>query len=104
VGVFHAIVDVILFLAAVLSLVAFALLAYAGWTIYKLAMQTKREVESLTQTGKDALTEVRGTTKLMSESVVKPTAMALGFATSIAATIRALAEDVDKKRRQRRAD
>jgi hypothetical protein len=99
VGVLQGIADVILILAAFFSLIAFGFLAYTGLTIYRMVKQIRGEVGDLTSTAKESLTEVQGTSRVVSESIVKPASMAMGYATAIRATIRALSEDVVKKTR-----
>ncbi len=98
-GVLQAIADVILILAALLSLVAFGFLAYAGLSIIRLVKEVKGEVTTLTGAAKDSLDEAKGTGKLISESVVKPASLVVGYATAISATVRALTQDVVKKGR-----
>lgn len=98
-GVLQAIADVILIVAALLSLLAFAFLAYAALIIIRLVKETKAELSTLTGAGKDSLQEARATGRFVSESIVKPASMAFGYVTAIRATMKALTEDVVKKAR-----
>jgi hypothetical protein len=99
VGVLQGVADVILILAALFSLVAFAFLLYAGWTIFQLVKDVKGEVGQLTTSAKDTMQEVQGTTHFVSESIVKPASTAMGYAAAIRATVRALTEEVKRKSR-----
>ncbi len=96
-GVLQAIADIILILAALLSLVAFAFLAYAAWTIVGMVKAVKGEVDVLTKTAKDTLGTAQQTTHFVSGSIVKPASLAMGYVTGVTATIRALTENVVKK-------
>lgn len=96
-AVLHAIADVILILAALLSLVAFAFLAYAGWTVFQLVKSAKGEITVLSGTAKESLGEVQGTAHYVSESIVKPATTAFGYVTAVRATLKALTEEVVKK-------
>lgn len=98
-GVLEAIADVVLILAALLSLVAFSFLAYAGWLIWQLVKEVKGEVTTVSTAAQDSLQEAQGTVRYISESIVKPASMAAGYATAIRATIRALTQEVAKKSR-----
>lgn len=99
VGVLQGIADVILILAALFSLVAFGFLAYAGWTIVGLVKDAKGEVQGLTQTAKDTIETATETGHFVTDQIVKPAFVAFGFASSIRATVRALTEDVVRKKR-----
>jgi TRAP-type C4-dicarboxylate transport system permease small subunit len=99
VGVLQGIADVILILAALFSLVAFGFLAYAGWTIVGLVKDAKGEVKGLTQTAKDTLETATETGHFVTDQIVKPAFVAFGFATAIRATVKALTEDVVRKKR-----
>lgn len=98
-GVLHAIADVILILAALFALVAFGFLAYAGLIILRLVKEVKGEVSMLTQTTRESLQEVQGTTRFISESIVKPASLVVGYAAAIRATVKALTEDVVSRSR-----
>jgi TRAP-type C4-dicarboxylate transport system permease small subunit len=99
VGVLQGIADVILILAALFSAVAFAFLAYAGWTIVALVKDAKGEVQGLTQTAKDTLETATDTGHFVTDQIVKPAFLAFGFASAIRATVKALTEDVVRKKR-----
>ena len=98
-GVLQAIADVILILAALLSLIAFAFLAYSGLLIYRLVKEVKGETALLTNEAKETMTETRQTINYVSESIVKPTSLVVGYATAIRATAKALTEEVMRKSR-----
>jgi len=96
-GVLQAIADIILILAALISLVAFAFLAYAAWTIVNVVREVKGEVNTVTGSAKDTLSVARRTTHFVGGSIVKPASIAVGYVTGVTATLRALTEDVSKK-------
>lgn len=98
-GVLQGVADVILILAALFSLIAFGFLAYAAWTIVGLVKEAKGEVQGLTGTAKDTLETVTETGHFVTDQIVKPAFVAFGFATAIRATVKALTEDVVRKRR-----
>lgn len=98
-GVLQGIADVILILAALFSLIAFAFLGYAAFTIIGLVKDVKGEVNVLTGAAKDSLHDAQGTGRFVSESIVKPASVVFGYATAVKATIQALTEDVVKKAR-----
>lgn len=98
-GVLQAIADVILILAALLSLIAFAFLAYSGLLIYRLVKDVKSETSLLTGEVKETMTETRQTISYVSESIVKPASLVVGYATAIRATAKALTEEVVRKSR-----
>lgn len=98
-GALQAIADIILILAALISLIAFAFLGYAAWIIIGLVKEVKSEVALLTQTARETLGDVQNTTRFVGGSVVRPAAQAAGFVSGARATVKALTEDVMKKSR-----
>ena len=96
-GALQAIADVILILAALLSLIAFGFLAYAGLLIWRLVKDVKGEVAVVSDAAQDTLHEAQGTIRYVSDSVVKPASVVMGYATAIKATIRSLTEEVSRK-------
>lgn len=96
-GVLQAIADVILILAALLSLVAFSFLAYAGLLIWRLVKDVKGEVTTVSDTAKQSMNEVTGTARFISESFVKPATTVAGYAAAMRATVSALTQDLSKK-------
>jgi uncharacterized Tic20 family protein len=99
VGFLQVIADVILIIAALLSLVAFASLAYAGLVIWRLVKDVKSEVTVVSDTAKESMNEVTGTVRFISESLVKPATVVAGYATAVRATVSALTHDATKKTR-----
>lgn len=99
-GVLQGIADVILILAAISSLIAFAFLGYAALSIVRLVRNVKGEVNVVSTTAQDAMSEARATGRFASESIVKPAALAVGYFTGVTATLKALSEDVRRKSRR----
>ena len=98
-GVLQGIADVILIFAALFSLIAFAFIGYTALMIYRMAKDVRTEVGELTGAAKDSLNEATDTGRFVSESIVKPASTAMGFATAIRATLKAISEDITKKSR-----
>ncbi|GEM_PF-3980521 len=96
-GVLQGIGDVILILAALLSLIAFAFLAYAGWIIIRLVKEVKGEVKTVSGSAKETLQEVQETGRFVSGSVVRPASVAFGYVTAVTATIKALSEKASNR-------
>ena len=96
-GVLLAIADVILILAALLSLIAFAFLAYAGYMTYRLVKEVKGEVTTVSDAAKGTLAETQETVRFVSRSIVKPASIVVGYASAIRATAKTLTEEAVKR-------
>lgn len=90
-------VDIFVILAALVSLVAFALLAYAAWVVVGLVKEIRGDVKTLINTAQDTMTEVRGTARFVSDTVVTPVSEAVGFVSAARATAKAFTEPLYSK-------
>ncbi|MGH2448615.1 MAG: hypothetical protein ACRDFS_08440 [Chloroflexota bacterium] len=91
-------VDIFLIIAAVFSLTVFGLLGWAAWEVIALVREVRGEVKIVLGTAQETLTEVRGTAHFVSDAVVQPISLAVGFATAARATARALTEPISRLR------
>lgn len=91
-------IDIVLIVAALFSLIAFALLGYAAMQIVGLVKEVRGEVKALIATAQETMTEVRGTAQFVSDSVVSPVSQAAGFVSAARATARAFTEPLYRKR------
>ncbi|MDQ2745359.1 MAG: hypothetical protein M3Z66_24105 [Chloroflexota bacterium] len=101
----QALIDVLLIVVAVTSFVAFALLGYAAMQVVALVKEVRGEVTVLVGTAQETLTEVQGTVRFMSESVVQPAtramaraSYALAWANATRATVKSFTEPLYKRR------
>ena len=94
----QALVDIFLCLAALVSLIAFALLGYAAMEIVGLVQEIRGEVKTLVGTANETITEVRGTAKFVNDTVVNPVTTAAGFVSTTRATLKAFTEPLYKRR------
>lgn len=93
------IVDIMLILAALFSLIAFALLGYAAVQVIGLVKEVRGEIHTLVGTAQDTMNEVRGTARFVSDTVVQPVSEAVGFVSAARATARSFTEPLYKKLR-----
>jgi len=91
-------VDIVIILAAVFSLIAFALLGYAALQVVGLVKELRGEVKVLIGTAQETLTEVRGTAQFVSDTVVQPVSQAAGWISATRATLKAFTEPLYKNR------
>ncbi len=91
-------VDIFLILAALTSLVAFALLGYAALQVVTLVREVKGEIQTLVSTAQDTMAEVQGTARFVNTSVVSPVAQAAGYVSATRATLKAFTEPLYKRR------
>jgi hypothetical protein len=91
-------VYIFLILAALVSLIAFALLGYAALQIIGLVQEIRGEITGLVGTAKETMTEVQGTARFVSDNVVQPVSQAVGFLSAARATARAFTEPLYKRR------
>lgn len=89
---------IILILAALMSLAAFALLGYAAMQVVGLVQEVRGEVKVLTATAHDTLSEVQGTARFISDTVVQPVTQAAGFVAATRATVKSFTEPLYKRR------
>lgn len=85
-------------IAALFSLIAFALLGYAALQIVALVKEVRGEVKLLIDNAHDTMTEVQGTARFVSNSVVSPVAQAAGFVSATRATVKSFTEPLYKRR------
>lgn len=81
-----------------MSLIAFALLAYAALQIVGLVKEIRGEVTTLVGTAQETMTEVQGTTRFISDNLVQPVSQAVGFLSAARATAKAFTEPLYKRR------
>ena len=93
------IVDILLILAAVVSLCAFAALGYAALQVVGLVQEIRGEVKTLLGSAQDTMTEVRGTARFVNDTVVQPVSQAAGFVSATRATVKAFTEPLYKRRK-----
>jgi hypothetical protein len=94
----QTLVDIAVIFAALASFAAFVSLAYAGLQIVALVKEVRGEVRTLVGNAQDAVTEVRGTARFVSETVVQPVSQVAGFVSATRATIKAFTEPLYKRR------
>lgn len=90
-------VDIFVILAALVSLIAFALLGYAALQVVGLVKELRGEVKTLVGTAQDTLHEVQGTARFVGDSVVKPATQAAGFVSAARATAKSFTEPLFKR-------
>ncbi|MGI8827551.1 MAG: DUF948 domain-containing protein [Chloroflexota bacterium] len=95
-----------LVVAAVVSLIAFALLGYAALQVVGLVQEVRGEVKTLMGSAQETFTEVRGTVRFandtarfVGDNVVQPVTQAAGFVSATRATIKAFTEPLYKRRK-----
>lgn len=94
----QTLVYIFLILAALVSLVAFALLGYAALQIISLVQEIRGEVTTLVGSARETMTEVQGTARFVSDNVVQPVSQAVGFLSAARATARSFTEPLYKRR------
>jgi hypothetical protein len=94
----QALVDIFIILAALTSLVAFALLGYAALQVIDLVKEVRGEVHTLVGTAQDTMTEVQGTARFISDNLVQPVSQAVGFVSAARATARSFTEPLYKRK------
>lgn len=94
----QTLVDIFIILAALASLTAFACLTYAALQVVALVQEVRGEIRLLVGNAQDAVTEVRGTARFVSETVVQPVSQVAGFVSATRATIKAFTEPLYKRR------
>lgn len=90
-------VDIFVILAALTSLIAFALLGYAAWTVVGLIKEIRGDVKTLVGSAQDTMTEVRGTARFVSDTVVTPVSEAVSFLSAARATAKSFTEPLYSK-------
>jgi hypothetical protein len=94
----QALVDIVIVLAALTSLVAFALLAYAALQVIDLVKEVRGEVGTLMGSAQETMTEVRGTARFISDNLVQPVSQAVGFMSAARATAKSFTEPLYKRK------
>jgi predicted histidine transporter YuiF (NhaC family) len=94
----QALVDIFIILAAVTSLVAFALLGYAALQVIDLVKEVRGEVKTLVGSAQETMTEVQGTARFVSDNLVQPVSQAVGFVSAARATARSFTEPLYKRK------
>ncbi len=91
-------VDIFLILAALTSLIAFALLGYAALQVVDLVKSLRGEVTVLVNTAQETLAEVQGTARFVNENVVSPVAHAAGYVSATRTAVKSFTEPLYKRR------
>jgi hypothetical protein len=91
------VVDIMLILAALFSLLAFALLGYAALVIVGIVKELRGEVKTLVGTANETLGEVRGTVRFVGDNVVHPMSEAMAFVSAARATAKSFTEPLYKR-------
>ena len=94
-------VDIVIVVAALFSLIAFALLGYAALQILALIKEVRGEVKELIGTARETMTEVRGTAQFVSDTVVQPVSQAASWVSATRSTVKAFTEPLYKRRNGR---
>jgi hypothetical protein len=94
----QALVDIVIILAALTSLAAFALLGYAALQVIDLVKEVRGEVKTLVGTAQETMTEVQGTARFVSDNLVQPVSQAVGFVSAARATARSFTEPLYKRK------
>jgi hypothetical protein len=90
-------VDIMVILVALVSLAAFALLGFAAMQIIGLVKEVRAEVKTLVGTAQETMTEVQGTARFVSETVVQPVSQAVALLSATRATAKAFTEPLYKR-------
>ena len=88
------IVSWLLFIAAILSLVAFALLVVVALEIRDLVKQIKNEVLPLIGTAQQTVKTVQGTSEFVTSGLVKPLIASVSVSAGVARTVQVLTGSV----------
>jgi hypothetical protein len=92
------VVDIVVILAALFSVIAFALLGYAAIQVMGLVKEIRAEAKGLIGTAQETMTELRGTAQFVGDTVVQPVAQTVGFVNAARATLKAFTEPLYKRR------
>jgi hypothetical protein len=99
------IVSWMLGIAALLSLVAFALLAIVALEIRALVKQVKDEVMPVVGTAQQTVKTVQGTSEFVTNGLVKPLIASVSVSAGVAKTVQVLSGSVARSlRRERKTD
>jgi hypothetical protein len=88
------IVSWLLLIAAVLSLIAFALLVMVALEIRDLVKQIKNEVIPMISTAQQTVKTVQGTSEFVSTGLVKPLITSVSVTAGVAKTVQVLSSSV----------
>lgn len=66
--------------------------------VISLVQEVRGEVKTLIGSAQETMTEVRGTARFVSDTVVQPVSRAAGFVSATRATVRAFTEPLYKRR------
>jgi hypothetical protein len=91
-------IDIILIITALVSLVAFASLAYAALQVLALVKEVRGEVNGLVGTAKETMGEVQGTARFVNASIVKPVSEVAGWVSATRGFVKSFTEPLYKNR------
>jgi hypothetical protein len=94
----QTLVDIFLIICLLVSIAAFASLAYAGFQIVALVKEMKGEAQTLIGTAQETLAEVQGTVRFVGDNVVAPMAQTAGFVAAVRSTLKSFTEPLFKRR------
>lgn len=99
------IVSWLLFIAAILSLVAFALLVVVALEIRELLKQIKAEILPVIGTAKQTVNTVQGTSEFVTSGLVKPLIASVSVSAGVAKAVQVLSGSVARSlRRERKSE
>ena len=96
------IVSWLLFIAAILSLVAFALLVVVALEICELLKQIKAEILPVIGTAKQTVNTVQGTSEFVTSGLVKPLIASVSVSAGVAKAVQVLSGSVARSLRRER--
>ena len=94
----QTLVDIFVILAALVSLIAFALLGYAAMQVVGLVKEVRGEVKTLVGSAQETLAEVQGTARFVGDTVVAPVSQAASWISATRATVKSFTEPLYRRR------
>lgn len=86
--------DIAIIIIAIQSIVIGALIAILIWQIWRLIKMLQRDIKPILQDTQETIGTVRGTTRLVSQSVVDPVAKTTGYLFGVRRAASVLGRDV----------
>jgi hypothetical protein len=94
----QVLVDIALILAALVSLISFALLGYAAIQVVQLVRDVRAETQVLAGTARESLGEIQGTARFINESIIAPVSQTAAFVAATRAILKSLTEPLYRRK------
>jgi hypothetical protein len=94
----QTLVDIFLVLTLLVSLAAFASLAYAGVQVLNLVKEMRGEAQTVISTAQETLADVQGTVRFVGDNVVVPVARTASWVSAVRAAAKSFTEPLYKRR------